>query len=68
MAVSMLLVLGEQGKSLVCTEVQSPPNSAKLTAGEVVQYLTMYFGELQHNTRSLWLLVPCAYVAPSAAA
>ena len=53
MAVSMLLVLGEQGKSLVYTEGQAPLNSAKLTAGEVVQYLTMYFGELQHNTRSL---------------
>lgn len=50
MAVSMLLVLGEQGKSLVYTEGQVPPNSAKLTAGEVVQFLTMYFGELKHTT------------------
>lgn len=49
MAVSMLLVLGEQGKSLVDTRDHAPPNSAKLAAGEVIQFLTMYFGELQHS-------------------
>ena len=46
MAVSMLLVLGEQGKSLVDTGGHAQPNSTKLASGEVIQFLTMYFGEL----------------------